>query len=258
MNAPRISHSTPVHLALRQRPRLAENLAVLGAEPWERPGAPLRELFRNAGTLDRFLTMAATLPVPGNGSPWNDLPVSHLVDHLVQRHRDFLNDALPGIAKAFDEWDTLDPEVTELREDFARTVSAVIEEIANEESLFFPRVLRYEASLRDQRVNPEINGGSLRLAVAYRKSHSPGLSPSQFGRIAGRLRDTHAFRDGDPQAARLAERLDDFGAQFEEHKRLESELLFPIALEMETMLYNLSIAGVRTDVGVEGLVRGTL
>ncbi len=251
MNTPHISHYTPVHLALRQRPRLAENLAVFGAEPWERPGAPLRELFRNANKLDKFLTMAAALPVPGDDSCWNDLPVSHLADHLVQRHRDFLSDALPGIAKAFDDWDSLDPEIAELRDDFASAVSAVIKEIANEESLFFPRVLRYEASLRDPRVNPEITDGSLRLAVAYRKCHSPGLSPSQFGRIVVRLRDTHAFHNGDPHAARLAERLDDFSVQYEEHKRLESDVLFPIALEMETMLYNLSISDVRTDVGVE-------
>ncbi len=250
MNTSTLSPDTSVHVALRFRPRLAENLAAFGAEPWERTGATLKELFRNPDTLERFLAMAGALPVPANGSRWHDLPVCHLADHLTRDHREFLEEALPGIAAAFGEWDSLDPEITELRDDFARAAAAVGAEIANEESLFFPRVLRYEASLRDPRVNPEFNGGSLRVAVAYRKSHSPGLNPGQFGRIAARLRDTHAFRDGDPRAEQLAERLEAFDVRFEEHERLESDVLFPIALEMETTLYNLSIAGVRSEAVV--------
>src|SRR5690606_12228737 len=129
----------------------------------------------------------------------------------------------------------------------ARLAASVGAEMANEETLFFPRALRYEAALRDPRVNPDFNGGSLRVAVAYRRSRAPGLGGDPFARLASRLRDTHAFRDGDPRAEQLAGRLEEFAARFAEHERLETEVLFPLAVEMETTLYNLSIAGARTE-----------
>jgi hypothetical protein len=45
----------------------------------------------------------------------------------------------------------------------------------------------------------------------------------------------------------LIARLGDFRAQFEEHERLESDVLYPMALEMEMTLYNLTISGVRGE-----------
>jgi len=255
MFASLISADSPVHVVLRQRPRLAEHLAAFGAEPWERPQATLLELFRNRDTLEKFIEMAATIPVPETHGPdtgWSELPASHLADHLTQNHRDFFNVTLPDIAGLFRDWDSLDPEITELRDDFDRFIAALRREIENEEVLVFPRVLRYDASLRDPRVNPEFNGGSLRIAAAYRRAQihtnaTVGLHPAQLDRIASRLRETHAYQDGSPWAEQLIVRLDDFRVQFEEHERLESDVLYPMALDMETTLYNLSIAGVKTS-----------
>lgn len=251
MAASLFSSDTPVHLVLRHRPRLAEHLSAFGAEVWERPHATLLELFRNGETLEKFLRMAEHLPVPGArdaAMDWLDrpAPAPHLVDHLTQHHRDFFNLMVPDIAGLFRDWDSLDPEITELRDDFDRFVTALRRETDQEEELLFPRVLRYDACLRDPRVNPEFNGGSLRIAVAYRKSHAGGLHPEQLDHLAERLRETHAWRDGNTWAELLAARLDDFRAHFVQHEHLESDVLYPLALEMETTLYNLSIAGVQT------------
>jgi iron-sulfur cluster repair protein YtfE (RIC family) len=253
MSASLFSQDTAVHHVLRQRPRLAEHLAAFGAEPWERPQATLLELFRNRDTLKKFIEMAASLPVPEESAPhesWHDRPASHLADHLTHNHRDFFNVTLPDIAGLFRDWDSLDPEITELRDDFDRFIAAMRREIEHEETLFFPRVLRYDACLRDPRVNPEFNGGSLRVAVAYRKSHVVGLNPDQLERIINRLIETHAYQDGNAWAEMLTARLTDFKRQFEEHERLEADVLYPMALEMETALYNLSIAGVKTPVNL--------
>jgi iron-sulfur cluster repair protein YtfE (RIC family) len=249
------SSDTPVHTVLRQRPRLAEQLASFGADAWARPQATLLELFRNHDTLEQFLRMAGTLPVPNERDAltgWPERPASHLVDHLTQHHRDFFNLMVPEITGIFRDWDSLDPEITELRDDFDRFVTALRRETDHEEQLFFPRVLRYDACLRDPRVNPEFNGGSLRIAVAYRKSHTTGLQPEQLDRVAARMRDTHAWKGGNTWAELLTERLDDFRAHFAEHERLESEVLYPMALEMETTLYNLSIAGAKSGSASKG------
>lgn len=249
MSASLLSTDTALHHVLRQRPRLAEHLAAFGAEPWERPQATLLELFRNRDTLEKFIAMSETLSVPeacGPHETWSDRPASHLADHLTQHHRDFFNVTLPEIAGLFRDWDSLDPEITELRDDFDRFIAALRHETEQEEVLLFPRVLRYDACLRDPRVNPEFNGGSLRIAVAYRKSHAGGLHPEQLDRVSTRLRETHAYQDGNAWAELLVARLEDFRLQFEEHERLESDVLYPMAVDMETTLYNLSIAGVKT------------
>lgn len=235
---------TAVHLALRGRPRLAEHLAAFGAEPWERPQVSLKDLFRNRDTLGNFLAMVAQLPVPDAGTLWTENPAAYLADHLTQHHRDFFDVTLPDIMGIFNDWDSLDPEITELRDDFNRFAATLQRETEQEETLFFPRVLRYDACLRDPRVNPEFNGGSLRVAVAYRKSHAGNLHPEHLDRIVNRLGETHAYRDGNTWAELLAARLGDFRLQFEEHERLESDVLYPMALDMEATLYNLSIAGV--------------
>jgi iron-sulfur cluster repair protein YtfE (RIC family) len=247
MTAHLITTDTPVRIALRLRPRLADHLNAFGPDLWEHPQATLSDLFRNRDTLEKFLGMARSLPVPERESAWHDLPASHLADHLTQHHRDFFNVTLPEINGLFGEWDSLDPEITDLREDFDAFAHGMRQEIETEESHFFPRVLRYESCLRDPAVDPEFNGGSLRLAIAYRHSHAPGLHPDRLRRLEDRLSDTHAASTGNPWADMLIARLGDFRAQFEEHERLESDVLYPMALEMEMTLYNLTISGVRGE-----------
>jgi hypothetical protein len=245
MTAQLITAETPVITALRLRPRLADNLSAFGAAVWEHPHVPLRDLFRNGALVDRFLALAADLPVPDPESSWNELPAAHLVDHLTHNHRDFFFVTLPDIAGIFRDWDSLDPEIVDLREDFESFTRGLRDEIDTEESQFFPRVLRYEACLRDPAVNPEFNGGSLRVAVAYRRSHAPGLHPDRLRNITDRLRETHAAQKGNNWAEMLLARLEDFGVQFDRHEKLESDGLYPMALEMEKTLYNLSIAGMK-------------
>lgn len=256
MPASMFSPDTAMHHVLRRRPRLAEHLDVFGAEPWDRPQATLLEIFRSRDTVEQFIAMATALPVPAapqRPQDWNDLPASHLIDHLTQQHRDFFNVIVPDIAGLFRDWDSLDPEITELRDDFERFAAALRREVEQEEILLFPRVLRYDVCLRDPRINPEFNGGSLRIAVAYRKSQVDGFSPGQLGRISGRLCETHAWRDGNTWADLLVARLEDFHKQLEEHETLEADVLYPMAVDMETTLYNVSIAGVKdaANAGVE-------
>ncbi len=243
-----ITEDTPVQEALRLRPLLAVRLEKAGSEVWDHPASPLREVVRD-DTLGRMLAEAASMPIPAPDSRWNDLPAAHLVDYLTQNHRDFFMVTLPDIAGFFHEWDSLDPEIVDLREDFQRFVQGVRSEVENEESHFFPRVLRYEACLRDPSINPEFNGGSLRVAVAYRKSHTADLNPERLGQLVERLKDTHAAREGNPWADLLIGRLEDFRAQFEEHERLESDVLYPMSMETEKTLYNLSISGIRRRSG---------
>lgn len=256
MPASMFSPDTTMHHVLRRRPRLADHLDVFGAEPWERPQATLLEIFRNRETVEQFIAMAEALPVPDappRPEAWHERPASHLIDHLTQQHRDFFHVTLPDIAGLFHDWDSLDPEITELRDDFDRFAAALRREVEQEETLLFPRVLRYDVCLRDARINPEFNGGSLRIAVAYRRSQVDGFNPEQLARIANRLCETHAWRDGNTWADLLAARLEDFRAQLEGHETLESDVLYPMALEMETALYNLSIAGMKAPVHEEGV-----
>jgi hypothetical protein len=240
-----ISSDTAVQAALRLRPLIAEELAAFGVTPWDTPYARIADLFGRGEGLSRFLERVSALPIPAPESPWRDLSAAHLIDYLTQHHRVFFHVTLPDVEGLFRDWDSQDPEIVEAREDFEDFGRSLRAEVAGEETHFFPRVLRYEACLANPAVDPEFNGGSLRLGIAYRQSHSTGLNPDRLDRLTGRLRETYSVRNGDTWAEMALERIEDFTEQFKEHERLEADVLYPMALEMETALYDLSIAGTR-------------
>ena len=172
-----LSPDTTVGAALRLRPRLADALLAFGSEPWDRPAAALRELFPARDALDAFLAHADTLPVPGADTPWNERPVSHLADHLTQDHRDFFLVIVPDIEARFRDWETLDPEIVERREEFDAFVRALHRETDAEEAFLFPRVLRCDACLRDPVRRADPISAAPRIEAAFRSAETSGPGP---------------------------------------------------------------------------------
>ena len=238
-----LSPDTATGAALRLRPRLADALSPFGSEPWERPERPLRDLFRNRDDLRRFLEHAARLPVPAADSPWTERPVSHLADHLTQEHRDFFLVMVPDIAERFREWDTLDPEIVDRREEFDAFARALRREADAEEAFLFPRVMHCDACLRDPGRADRVPQALLapKVEAAFRATETAGPRPELLRRIADRLRDAHAVQQGEARGELLAARLEDFHARLVAHERLEHEVLHPMAAELEKTLYALAL-----------------
>lgn len=247
MPAP-ISPDSPFQDALRVRPLFAEKIKTFKSDFWERPHAPLREFFPGqAELLEDLVRDAITWAVPRADSAWRELSAAHLLDHLTHNHREFFGVLLADMQRLFEArteaLETLEEEIATLKGDLERFAAELRARVEDDERELFPRVLRYEASLRDPRVDPEFNGGSLRKAVAYRTA-AAGHDPAEpLDALRARLAETGAARAGCPWLSLLDDRLRELRDRLVMHERLKAEVLYPMALEAEKTLYNLSIGG---------------
>jgi iron-sulfur cluster repair protein YtfE (RIC family) len=248
---PPISPDSPFQDALRVRPLFADKLRAFKSDFWERPHAPLREFFAGeAEALEYLVRDAVTWAVPRADSDWRKLPAAYLLDHLTQNHRDFLGVLLADTrrlfearAEALEILDRVDEEVEAVRKDIERFTGELAARVEEDERELFPRVLRYEASLRDPRVDPEFNGGSLRKAVAYRTAAAGHDLLEALKDLLAGLGKVGAAREGCPWLSLVGDRLTELRDRLATHEKLKAEVLYPMALEAEKTLYNLSIGG---------------
>jgi hypothetical protein len=93
-------------------------------------------------------------------------------------------------------------------------------------------------------VNPEFQRGSLQIAVANRMSRFSVRRQRLIPEFLERVRRVQDLRPDHPGLPHLALRLEELQADLLAHEEHEFETLYPMALEMERTLYNLSIEGV--------------
>ncbi len=253
-----VTADTRAQMVLRIRPLAGELFEKRGVEFWGDLERPLRDLFRRArgGALEDFLEELDGLPVPAADCWWQDLPAANLLDYLTQDHRDFLLNFVIDIDAMLDVHSVAEPELApdlqELRGDFREFAAALRGEMEDEETRLFPRILRYEACLRDPRVHPEFQQGSLQLEIANRSGRFSAQRRETFPLMLSQARRFEAARPENPGLSLLANDIEQFDARLEVHERLEVDSLFPMALEMERTLYNLSIDGTHASPRVRG------
>ncbi len=244
-----ITSETQVREVLRIRPMASELLAKTSVNFWNNPSKPLADLFRNKpmGKLIDLVEEIGNLPVPAEDCLWKELPIAYLLDFLTQNHRDFYLNFVNDIEYMFDLQSAADPksslELRSLFSDFRKFVAELQSITELEETQIFPRVLRYEACLQDPRVHPEFQKGSLQIVIANRMSRFSFRRKYFFPAFLERV--GQLGQNGlDPSGTiTLIQRLEEFHAELLEHELLEFDTLFPMALEMERTLYNLSIEG---------------
>ncbi len=256
-----LTAETPVRECLRLRPLSLELFAKRGLDCWSHVDKPLRFFFPDeaSGALAAFLEEFEIIPVPLVDSRWQELPVAHLLDFLTQEHREFLLNSVTDIAYVIDVQGLVDAEVgsdvRRLQAEFQDFVAALRSELEQEETRVFRRILRYDACLRDARVHPEFQQGSLQFSIAMRAHRFTAMRHKTFPAL---LALAHRAEQSNPENSgltTLAERLRDFDQRLETHERLEMDALFPMALAMERTLYNLTINGSHA---ADRVVRGPM
>jgi iron-sulfur cluster repair protein YtfE (RIC family) len=223
--------------------------AKKGLDFWSDPGKPLKDLFRDqdAGSLADCVEELSHMQVPASDCFWPEVPAAYLLDYLTQEHRETFFNCVTDIQYLLDLQSLADPESVEeirsLQRDFRRFTQELDAVTDIEETQVFPRILRYEACLRDPRVHPEFQRGSLHIAIANRMSRFSVRRQRVFQDFLNRVRKAEGASPNHPGMPHLAQRLDEFRQGLSAHEELEFETLFPMALEMERTLYNLSIEG---------------
>lgn len=253
-----LSNQTPVRFLLKVRPMAIALLDKRNIRYWDALDKPLGDLFRREG-MDDFLDEISYARVPAQDTDWSAMPLYMLVDYLTHDHRNLLlqevadishlldihtiavseeSDALRRIQVAFNDW---------LREFQGH--------IDREEGYLFPKVLRYEACLRDRDVHPEFHLGSIHSYMATQEARDGKHFYRDFTGLAEQAR-AHAERwPGSTSAQELAELFGRLRDKLDAHHILETDALYTSARALERSLYNKSIDG---DPAVSSHRRGPM
>lgn len=240
--------ATKVETLLIVRPLAAEMLERLGIDPWAHLSGDIGEVCARQGIAwERFVDEMDALAVPAARSDWRSLPIAHLLDRLVEEHRIFRGEFLPAIGRALSEDWSSDPASLEWLQrsagEWPAFSGALAEHLREEEQVLFPRLLRYEASLRDPRLDPLFNGGSARVFASLRLLEH---EHRDLALLRGFLEKTQPEFPGSSSCAlekRLRPLLAGLRDRLRDHAALETSVLFPMASDLEKTLYDIRIQG---------------
>ncbi|MDB5103848.1 MAG: Iron-sulfur cluster repair di-iron protein [Fibrobacteres bacterium] len=241
-----LSRQTPVRALLKMRPMAIGMLDKRKIRYWDSLDKPLGDLFHQEG-MDDFLDEVSYARVPAPDTDWSAMPLYMLVEYLTQEHRGLLLQEVGDISHLLDIHTLSDsPESADLRKlqrAFQDWVKEFQGHIDQEETYLFPKVLRYEACLRDRNVHPEFHHGSIQSYMASLEAQEGRQFYADCGDLADRM-GAHERKHPDSMAAReLAELTERLRDKLNAHRDLESKTLYTAARDLERSLYNKSIDG---------------
>ncbi|MDQ3000576.1 MAG: hypothetical protein M3Y08_04870 [Fibrobacterota bacterium] len=241
-----LSQQTLVRSLLKMRPMAIALLDKREIRYWDSLDKPLGDLVGRDGMED-FLDDVSNARVPASDTDWSAMPLYMLVDFLTHEHRDFLLQEISDINHLLDIYTISDsPESADLRKiqtSFKTWVGHFQTHIEEEEGNLFPKVLRYEACLRDRNVHPEFHRGSIQSYMASREARESSHFYGYCGELADSMRAHELTHPGSIAARELSELTERLRDKFNAHTELESTALYTAARELERNLYNKSIDG---------------
>ncbi len=247
-----LSQQTPLRSLLKLRPMAIALLDKRKLRYWDSLDKPLGDLFRReagreGGSMEDFLDEVSYTRVPAQDSDWSAMPLYTLIDYLTHDHRNLLLQEIADISHLFDVHTLADDEEARLLRPFQREFQAWVRDfqahVEQEESYLFPKVLRYEACLRDRNVHPEFHRGSIQTYMANREAQVGRQFYKACESFARRLEAHAAAHPDSPAAEELSDTAARLNAKLAAHYDLESKTLYVAARELERSLYNMSIDG---------------
>ncbi len=240
------SNQTQVRSLIKFRPLAIGLLDKRRVRFWDALDRPIADVFHREGMQD-FLEEVSYTSVPAPDTDWTAMPLYMLVDYLTHEHRNFFVHEIADIRHLLDIHTLADSaealELKGIHRDFNEFVHEFQGYIDEEEGFLFPKILRYEACLRDRSVHPEFHRGSLQSYMATPKAQRSQKFYTDFAGLTERVK-IHALS---PSASGMTQELAEFFRSLLEklqtHRALETEALFGVARELERSLYNLSIDG---------------
>lgn len=241
-----VSPQMAVRSLIKVRPMAVGLLDKRKTAFWDALDRPVAEVVRR-DALGDLLDEASYVKVPAADTDWLAMPLYWLLDYLTECHRGFQLQDVSDIGHLLDIHTIADSEESEsLRgihkafQEFTRELQSHVEE---EEGYLFPKILRYEACLRDSRVHPEFHRGSIQSYMAIRLNQEEKRLYGACDALADRIRAHAAAHVDSFTATELLDLLGRMREKLNDHGDLENRILFPVAREMERNLYNLSING---------------
>jgi hypothetical protein len=262
-----LSQQTPIRSLLKIRPMAVGILDKRKIGYWDSLDKPLGDLFRLGGGrpefgMDDFLDEVSYASIPAPDTDWSAMPIYMLVDFLTHQHRDFLLQEVGDIQHLLDIHtlsDTGDSgesgNLRKLMRAFQAWVKDFQAHIDQEEGYLFPKVLRYEACLKDRNVHPEFHLGSVQDYMAALEAQEGLQFYAECNVLADYMRAHERSHPGSIAALELAELFERLRDKLNAHHELEKKSLYTAARALERSLFNKSIDG---DPAVASQRRGPM
>jgi iron-sulfur cluster repair protein YtfE (RIC family) len=241
-----LTQQTPVRSLLKMRPLAIGLLDKRKIRYWDSLDKTLGDVFRPGGMED-FLEEVSYTRVPAPDTDWSSMPLYMLVDYLTHEHRALMLQEIADITHLLDIHAIADSAesagLRSLQEAFHRWVGEFQSHIEQEEGYLFPKVLRYEACLKDRNVHPEFHHGSIQTYMATREVQEGRQFYGDCALLADRMRAHEQAYPGSIAARELVELTERLRDKLNAHYELESKTLYTAARDLERSLYNKSIDG---------------
>ncbi len=168
---------------------------------------------------------------PGQAQDWMSAPLEGLIEHILETHHVYLRTHLPRLEKAGRHGDV----PAALQDVFVDLKSEIESHMWKEEMVLFPLIRSLASAEAAGSAAPPAHCGSVRNPVRVMEhEHDEALRAlAEIRRLAG---DYALSADACTSCHALYDGLKQLEADLIEHIRLENDILFPRATEMEARL----------------------
>lgn len=237
----------PIHTLLQIRPIVLAFFERFKINPWNTPKASVGDILEAKkiawNELEEFL---ANFPIQTKISDWKRVPLCQLLDHLVCEHFDLIESKLPGILAELNRLGDLSgksPGAEYLSSEWPNFSLGLLHHMREEESFLFPRLLHYDYCLRHRGWHPDFKNGSVNVFVAIHLIGNERRQIEAFHRFIDGWNRSAAHPSSSDEAGTLLHKMTDFNRILVAHNKLETEVLFPMAVALEKASYDAAIAG---------------
>jgi regulator of cell morphogenesis and NO signaling len=169
---------------------------------------------------------------------WEREPLSDLVHHIVEVHHGFVRREIPRlkllIEKVGSRHADSHPELTSLNLNFGFIAEELMNHMLKEEQVLFPYIERLQASKETATAPPPAVFGSVARPVeCMMREHD--LAASMLQEIRELTRDYLPPQGACPTYRAMLNGLHEFERDLHRHVHLENNILFPKAIELETV-----------------------
>jgi regulator of cell morphogenesis and NO signaling len=172
-------------------------------------------------------------------SSWNSVPLAALSDHIVSTHHAYVKSELPRlqrlIAKVVMAHGDRHPELADIQTVFHAAGRELTMHMMKEEQMLFPYIEALEAAGAEGRAVPPPRFGTVRNPVQMMMMEHDAAGEA-LRRIRVLSNDYTTPADACPSYQTLYRALAEFEADLHQHVHLENNILFPRAIEIETLL----------------------
>jgi regulator of cell morphogenesis and NO signaling len=174
----------------------------------------------------------------GEGEDWQAEGLSKLTSYIVGKHHVFTRDELgrlePLLAKVCSVYGEKRPELLRIQALFQALKSDLLPHMQKEEMVLFPYITEMEGAIAGNRPKPQPFFGTVRNPI-----HMMSLEHDAAGEILREIRslssDFKPPEDACVSYRTLYQALEELEQDLHQHIHLENNLLFPRAVQMESV-----------------------